>query len=150
MHVKVLETIEYPPRAGGWRSTKTPEPTWAEVESAIRRLDRDRFPIVFLWPTTDESAHEVTEENELFQVVGGDGAYWLAVTADGYFERRLDDPEQGDEEVEVWESDQGYVTEARHVCTDVDAVLRAARHYAERGGFAPGLPWESPGRTWHR
>jgi mannose-6-phosphate isomerase-like protein (cupin superfamily) len=140
VHVKVLEFIEYPENGEPWRSEKVRVEAWSDIESAIRRLDRNRFPFLFLWPTTDEAHHDLSED-EVFQVMGGRGAYWVAGNVDGSFERRLHFPEQGGEEVEVWESDQGYAAPARHVCFDVEAVLRAARYYAERGGFDPHFTW---------
>ncbi|WP_420125472.1 hypothetical protein [Longimicrobium sp.] len=42
----------------------------------------------------------------------------------------------------VWESDQGYGDRARHMCFDIEAVLQAARYYAEHG-FDPHLTWEA-------
>ena len=79
------------------------------------------------------------------EVMGGDGAYWLAGTFGGYFQRRLDYPERGEQAVEVWTSDQGFADTERHVCRDVEAAIRAARYYAERGGFDPSLRWEEAG-----
>jgi hypothetical protein len=52
-----------------------------------------------------------------------------------------DSPERGDEEVAVWTSDQGFADAERHICRDLEAVIRAARYYDEHGGFDPSLPW---------
>ena len=78
------------------------------------------------------------------EIMGGEGACWLAVTAEGGpFQRRLLDPAGGDEEVQVWTSDQGFADAERHICRDVEAVVRAARYYADHGGPDPSLPWEA-------
>ena len=61
---------------------------------------------------------------------------------DGYFQRRFLNPEGGDEDVLVWTSDQGFGDAARHICRDIEVVLRAARYYAENGGFDPAVTWE--------
>ena len=54
------------------------------------------------------------------------------------------DPAGGPEEVELYPPriEQGFGAPARHVTGDVGLVLRAARHYAERGEFDPSVPWE--------
>src|SRR5258707_1203541 len=146
MHVQVLEYIEYPDgNKEPYRSHSVLYPSWEEIEAAIRRLDQHRFPFLFLWPTTDEALHEITgacEECEVFEVMGGEGGWWLAGTFDGYFQRRIDYPERGEQEVDVWTSDQGFADAARHICRDIEAVIRAAHYYAEQGGFDPSLSWE--------
>src|SRR6516165_5218898 len=101
MHVKCLDYIVYGPTGWGWKCHKVPNPSWGEVEQAIRRLDRFEYPSVSLWATEDQSKHNY-DEGELFEVMGGKGAYWLAGTFEGYFQRRLDYPEQGEAEVPVW------------------------------------------------
>lgn len=141
MKVRVLEYIEYPP-GEHWRAVKVPGPTWADIEAAIRRLDRHRFPFLFLWPSADEAEHEVSGDYDAFEVMGGQGVWWLAGTFGGYFQRRLDFPGRGGQEVPVWTSDQGFADADRHICRDVEAVVRAARYFAEHGGFDPSLPWE--------
>ena len=47
MRVMLLEAIHYPPDGADWRSIETPDPDWPAIEAAIRRLDRDEWP--FLW-----------------------------------------------------------------------------------------------------
>jgi hypothetical protein len=140
MHVKCLDYIVYGPTGWGWKCHKVPNPSWGEVEQAIRRLDRFEYPSVSLWATEDQSKHNY-DEGELFEVMGGKGAYWLAGTFEGYFQRRLDYPEQGEAEVPVWTSDQGFADAERHICHDIEAVIRAARYYYEQGGFDPSLKW---------
>jgi hypothetical protein len=145
MHVKVLEYVEYPPDGRPWQSTKVSDPSLADVEAAIRRLDRHRFPCLFLWPSAEKHEHELSGDYDAFEVMGGGGAYWLAGTFGGYFQRRLDYPERGEREVVVWTSDQGFADAERHICRDVEAAVRAARYYAEYGGFDSSLRWEDVG-----
>jgi hypothetical protein len=75
---------------------------------------------------------------------GGAGAYWVAGTFDGYFQRRLLDPAGRAEEVELYPRniEMGFGAPARNVTPDVELVLHIARHYAERGGFEPSVSWE--------
>jgi hypothetical protein len=142
MHAKVLDVIEYPPDGTHWRTILTPLPTWSQIETAIRRLDQSRYPFLFLWPTEDKDKHFVDWECEVFEVMGGKGVYWLAGSFDGYFQRRFVNPAAGDDEVIVWTSDQGFGDTDRHICRDIDIVLRVVRHYAEKGAFDPSVLWE--------
>jgi hypothetical protein len=142
MHVKCLEYVVYGPAGRKWKAHKVWNPTWNAIEQAIRRLDRFRYPFAWLWATEDESKQTIDGTGELLEVMGGEGVWWLAGSFDGYFQRRLDYPERGDAEVAVWTSDQGFADAERHLCRDIEAVLRAARHYYEHGGFDPSLRWE--------
>jgi hypothetical protein len=74
---------------------KVPDPPWADIEAAVRRLDRYRFPFLILWPSADEAEQELSGDVNAFEVRGGQGACWLAGTFGGYFQRRLDYPERG-------------------------------------------------------
>ena len=145
MHVKCLEYIVYGPTGWGWKSHKVWNPEWAEIENAIRGLDCFEYPSAWLWETEDEADQSIDGTGQLLEVMGGNGVYWLAGSFEGYFQRRLDYPEQGDGEVDVWTSDQGFADSKRHTCSDIEAVLHAARYYYEHGGFDPSVQWEERG-----
>ena len=143
MHVATLEFAESPSGANKlWSSTKLLQPTLLQIETAIRRLDRGRFPFAILWRSADESKQVLDGSCDALEVMGGDGAYWLAGTFEGYFQRRIDDPMRGDEMISVWTSDQGFEDAARHVLPNVEDAIRAARYFALQGGFEPSLAWE--------
>jgi hypothetical protein len=147
MHAKVLETWSYLPDGRPQRREKVRHPSWGQIETAIRRLDRRAHPILILWPTEDEADHQFDEFCDRFEVSGGDGLYWMAGSQDGYLQRRFLNPEGGDRDVEIYGPliEQGFGARERHVCRDLEVVLQAARYYAERGGFDPSVSWE-PGR----
>ena len=147
MHVQRLEIVEYPPTGEHWISTNVTHPTLADIEVAIRRLDQHRFPFVILWSSVDEATHDVEGGADELEVMGGKGAYWLAGTFRGYFQRRLDDGSGAATEVTVWTSDQGFADAERRVSRDVEAVARAALYFAEHGDFDPRLKWEDPPKT---
>jgi hypothetical protein len=142
MHVKCLDYTVYGPTGWGWKSHKVANPSWEDVEKAIRRLDCFEYPFLHLWTTEDESKHTY-DDGGLFEIMGGNGAWWLAGTFDGYFQRRLDYPEQGEAEVAVWTSDQGFADAERHICHDVEVAIRAARYFYDHGDFDPSLKWGS-------
>ncbi len=144
MHVKVLECAVYTPDGRISPTEKVVRPTLEQIEQAIRRLDRYRFPFMFLWPTEDEQAHVGDGSRECLQIMGGEGVYWLAVCVEGGFcQHRLIHADAGDEEIEVWTSDQGFADAARHICRDAEIVVRAAKYYAQSGKFDPTLSWEN-------
>jgi D-lactate dehydrogenase (cytochrome) len=101
--------------------------------NAYSKLALPERPILFLWASDDPALQMVDEFSERLEVLGGAGAYWLAGTFGGHFQRRLLDPDGGSEEVELYlpRIEQGFAAAARHVTRDIEHVLLAARHYAE-------------------
>jgi hypothetical protein len=142
MHAKVLETWSYLPDGKPLRRENVMHPSWAQIEASIRRLDRRTHPILILWPS--EAGHAFDEFCDRFEVSGGDELYWMAGSHDGYLQRRFLDPHGGDRDVEIYGPliEQGFGDRERHICRDLEVVLRAARYYAERGGFDPSVSWE--------
>jgi hypothetical protein len=145
MHVRVLETWSY--ESDGRRSEpeKVTEPTWDQIEAAIRRLDGQQNPILFLWASDDPARQMLDEFSERLEVLRGAGVYWLAGTFGGYIQRKVLDPPCGREEVEVYprRKEMGFAAAERNLTRDVEVVLRAARYYAERGAFDPSVSWEA-------
>ncbi len=144
MHARVLETWSYQPD-GRRREPEKTAAAWAPIEAAIRRLDGREYPILFLWASDDAAFQMIDEFSERLEVLGGAGAYWVAGTFGGYFQRRLFDPTAESSEVELYppQIEHGFGSSARHITRDVELVLRVARWYAERGEFDPSAPWES-------
>jgi len=133
--VEALDVIVYEDDGWTWRSHEVPSPSWEQIETAIRGLDKFRHPFLFLRRKKDVKGEEE------FQILGGPGSYWFAVCTGGN-QRRYFNPARGSEEIAVWTSDQGFADEARFICDDVEIVLKAARHYAETGDFDPTISWE--------
>jgi len=140
MHAKVLSFVVYKSH-WEWRHEDISLPTWEQIEAAIRRLDKFHYPFIYLWPTLHDSEHECTEGREWFCVVGGKGEYWFAATIGDRWENHYLNPAAGDQEVDLWTSDQGFAARDRHVCRDPDIVLRATRYYAEHGVYDPSVCW---------
>jgi hypothetical protein len=128
---------------------KVPHPAWSDIESAIRRLDGRRYRHLQLWPTDDESQHDPNPgSHDFLTVIGGNGVYVVSVSFTDGSESflRVAGPRNG--EVIVLPDPDGFVdgtwTEAAcRVCRDVETVVQAVRHHAERGGLDPTLSWET-------
>lgn len=127
--------------ADGWnpQPEKTRHPSWRQIEVAIRRLDRFQYPYVWLVLAEDED--DSNELENTLQVMGGKGAYFVNFNAGDFDNVTLSYPDAANEGIEVWESDQGFSASAREVTSDVELVLRIARHFADTGKPLPDAPW---------
>lgn len=149
MLVRHLQTVVYDDKGWDWQEVHIAEPAWGQVEAAIRRLDRFRFPFVWLYlkpvPLSDQGRSPYPKKcSRDFEIVGGKRVYWMAGSVDGYFHRRYLNPTpNGNDEVRLWISDQGFADDDQFVCHDIRVALQAARYFCEHGGFDPSITWES-------
>jgi hypothetical protein len=139
MPIRCLTSVVYSETSSDWHFEKTRNPTWNQIVAAIQRLDKFRYPWVWLFIGDEDEDATV----DCLTVMGGKGVFWLALTAGKYDQLRLFDPNKGSEEVEVWTSDQGFADEERYVTYDLDLVMRVAKHFGETGEPLPGAGWES-------
>jgi hypothetical protein len=101
-------------------------PSWADVESAVRRMEDYCFPIVHLNPTED------VDYEYKFIVVGGAGRW---AVADYMGEWQYEDPAGSDKETKLWSSDQGYYCLEKNVLTDIEKVLRITKAFYDTGSY---------------
>lgn len=93
-------------------------PTWDQIVESIIRLDRFQYPYIVMYPS------EYEDQGDELSIIGGKGAWtagggkWEYTNADG-----------SNEEIELWESDQGYGCTMKHVMTDLDQVLDLAKQF---------------------
>lgn len=109
-----------------WDSEDVLSPNWANVEGAVRRMDNYCFPIVTLHTNGDE------DDDTYLNIIGGDGR-WAMFHVMG--EWQYEDPAGSEEEVRLWESDQGYFCKAKNVLVDVEEVLRLAKAFYDSGSY---------------
>ena len=109
-----MTVIRYYRDGRRWDSNNLVRPAWPDVVAAVHRMDNFCFPIVQLNTTDDD-------ENEgIFNIIGGAGR-WALFQMMG--EWKYADPAGGDDEVRLWESDQGYFCKAKNILTDVEKVV---------------------------
>ncbi len=143
--IVMLEEIHYPPFAARyqpWHTIETLSPRWAQIEAAVRRLDRIEWPYLHLH--TEEPIDGEPPQNSL-TVMGGRGEYCVFLTPGGETfqpEGFLTDASRSRTMVSIWESDQGFDVEERYLCRDIEKVLRIARYFAEQAALHPGAIWE--------
>ncbi len=101
---------------------------WDEIAVAIRALDGESKPTLFL----------VKPNEEYFSIMAtADGLYSCGVYGDAIGEFALISPGESRELVKV------YLNEVeRRAMVDLDTALKAARTYAERGERDSSLTWE--------
>ena len=138
MKVKLLVVTIYDADGWTWRTEEVRKPTWEAIELAVRRLDRFRYPFIWLFKS-GEVERETPPE---FSVVGGEGEFAMdSMTRSTY--HRYYNQSRGDDMIEVWRSDQGATFEAKYCCSSLDTVLQAARCFCEHGRLDPNLTWQS-------
>ena len=138
MLINKLEATVYP-ECGRWFSELTENPTWRQIEDAIRKLDCHRHPFLHLF--LDEP--EVEAEIEMLNIIGGQGEYGISLMANfreiRYFDQSRPD---GPDLVPIWTTDQGAEFTERYLCNDLATVFRIAKYFASTGTLDPLANWE--------
>jgi hypothetical protein len=129
MQARHLTIVHYPPEQL-WTCVEINSPEWEDVSVAIRRMDDDEYPIVQLsW----KEVGSCFDDEESFNVIGG------AVSGFALFEFipgwNFEDPFGSNEDIRLWQSDQGYFCKRKNVIVEVDKVLELARIYFETGSY---------------
>lgn len=123
-----LTIVHYPPREP-YRCVEVPSPDWEAVSAAIRQMDDNEYPIVQLsW----EDVESCFDDESSFNIIGGGNAGFAIFEMNGW---RFEEPNGGDEDVRLWQSDQGYFCKRRNVMADIDVVLKLARVYFVTGSY---------------
>jgi hypothetical protein len=137
MPIRCLTIVVYGETGWGWHLEKTPDPSWDQIVTAIQRLDKFRYPWVCLFIGDEDENASV----DCLTILGGEGVYWLALSAGKYDQLRLFDTSKTTDEIKLWTSDQGFADDECHVTYDLDLVLRIAKHFGETGEPLPEAPW---------
>jgi hypothetical protein len=139
MPVKCLTIVVYGDTGKDWHFEKAFNPSWDEIVAAIDRLDKFRYPWVWLFIGDEDEDASV----DCLTIMGGEGVYWLGLTAGKYEQLRLFDRSKGSHEVQLWTSDQGFADQEMNVTYDRELVLRIARYFGETGEPLPQAMWET-------
>ena len=139
MAIRCLTIAVYGETGREWHLEKFRDPTWDEIVTSINRLDKFRYPWVWLFIGDEDEDATV----DCLTVMGGEGVYWLGLTAGKYEQLRLFDHKKSTDEVALWTSDQGFGDEERYVTYDIDLVLRIVKHFGETGEPLREAAWES-------
>ena len=121
-----MTTIRYYRDGRQWDSERVTSPSWADVERAVRRMDNYCFPIVQLNTT------ESDESEAIFHICGGDGRWALFHSMGDW---QYEEAGGSEDEVRLWDSDQGYYCHEKNVLRDIEKVLRITRAFYETGSY---------------
>lgn len=124
-----LTIVHYPPHQQ-WRCVEVRVPAWEVVSSAIQRMDDNECPIVLL--SWKDVASGFDDEESFNLIGGGSSGFALFEQVPGWM---FEDPLGGDEDVRLWQSDQGYFCKRKNVLADVNIVLKLARVYFDTGSY---------------
>jgi hypothetical protein len=129
MNARHLTIVQYPPRRP-WRCVEIRSPKWEAVSASIWKMDDNEFPIVQLsW----KDVGSCFDDEESFNIIGGGASgFALFEMIPGW---NFENPDGGDEDVRLWQSDQGYFCKRRNIIVDIDEVLKLARVYFETGSY---------------
>jgi hypothetical protein len=138
MPVRCLTFVEYAENGRDWHLEKLRFPDWDRIVASVHRLDRFHYPWVWLFIGDGDEDATVN----CLTIMGGKGAYWIGLSAGKYDQLRLFNAGNGQQEVDLWTSDQGFADRACYVTDDVQLVLRVAKHFGETGEPLPDASWE--------
>jgi len=124
--IKLMQTAQYYRDGRPWTPDDYESPTWEQVEQAIRRMDDYCFPFVTLNPTGYE------DEDDQLWIVGGDGRWTLFQSMGEWW---YENPAGTDEDITLWQSDQGCYCKQKNLIHDVEQVIRFAKVYYETASF---------------
>lgn len=96
-----------------------PNPTWEQIEIAIRQLDAKEYA------GGDFAISDMYDD-------GGDQPSLCIAGGNGKYE----------EMVAVVQGDQGVWVPANEVCTDIELIVTVARYVAETGRCYPAVQWK--------
>jgi hypothetical protein len=141
MRVRILGTYGYRGRFDWEWNDSLHNPSWADVEAALRRLDAAEYAGVVLHLNECRPGEAATD---CLAVSGGPAGYLVTWRRPGGGEVVLVDPERPEESesVGVVQRDQGIWVPARMVCRDLELVVAVARHYSATGCRLPSAVWE--------
>jgi len=137
----ILQITQYSDDGRRWSSRDVIEPVWPDIETAIRRLDQTKYP--FIWLLLHGKTLEDCIDDGHLNIIGGNGTYSIDGATPKEGRRRLFNAKHSrTKQVDVWLSDQGFVTEEVFVCFDLSIVLRAAKYFCDHHSFDPSVEWQ--------
>jgi hypothetical protein len=86
----------------------------------------------FYYPIVQLNLTEYEDDGDIFNVISGNGR-WALFHMMG--EWQYEDPDGGDGEVRLRDSDQGYFCQERNVLTDIEKALRITKVFYQTGSY---------------
>lgn len=121
-----MTIVEYFQDKDGWTTHNKTNPSWGEIENAVRKMDNNLFPIVQMSCLELSDNETCFDDEDSFNIIGGDGRIALFHQCGDW---QYENNDGGDDEVRLWESDQGYFCKEKNVITDIQYALKIIREW---------------------
>ena len=138
MVIQLMQVFTYGHDGWGCQQIDTANPSWEAMESAVRRLDKFRYPFIWFYRSAQPKEASLPD----IDIMGGDGAFVFSATLPNGKHSVIRFGPKSANRVEVWLSDQGAEMEEGLTCDDIDVVLALLKEFAETGTFSPDVKWE--------
>lgn len=86
----------------------------------------------YCYPLVQLNATDTEEDENIFNICGGAG-HWALFHMMGAWQ--YEEPGGSEEEVRLWDSDQGYYCHKKNVLVDVEKVIRVVKAFYETGSY---------------
>ena len=80
MPIRCLSFVEYGDTGWGWHLEEDRDPAWDDVRAAVRRLDKFRYPWVWLFIGDNDEDATI----DCLTIMEGEGVYWVGLSAGKY------------------------------------------------------------------
>jgi hypothetical protein len=137
MFIRAIHITEYHTAAGPYNCSFIREPSWNEIEFAIRRLDRNLFPFLWLYHEFEALEGELPD----MDVVGGCGEYAIKVNQKDGSVLSAVDLTRSENRIDIWVSDQGASLPEYELCPNVEKTLEIVRLFCESGQLHSEVDW---------
>ena len=115
-----------------WEAHEIETPSWLDVEQAVRNMDNYCLPIVLLSKANLSCDESCFDDEDSFNIIGGNGRIALFhFMGEWQFQRS----NGGNEEIRLWDSDQGYYCEERNIIYDINHALRVIEEFYNTGSY---------------
>lgn len=129
MLAKHLTIVRYPP-GEHWQLIEIRQPLWSDISAAVTKMDDDEYPSIQLsWKNVSSSG----EDEESLCIFGGSAVGIAVFEFMGRWQ--FEDSRGSNEEVRLWQSDQGYYCKRKNIIADVGDVLMLAKVYFATGSY---------------
>ncbi len=138
MYVKKLTIDNLDNLEEGNITQEIDNPTWNEIESAIKNMDGERRSIVILSPKLSDHP----EDDEYFNIGGGENGLYICFLYDiqGNEFALINSSQKSDQLIQIFAGEK--LTRALNECVGLEAVLLASQTYAESGKLDKRFSWK--------
>jgi hypothetical protein len=134
--IQQLDFVLYPDESRPWWTETSHNPGLELVIEKLASMDRHCRPLLYLCQTAANQTENV------LQVMGGNGLYFIEVADDQGFWHTPFDPQGTDQEIDIWTSDQRNSVEHKYTW-QLDDAQSIVEHYFHTGAMSTAYNWKN-------